>query len=217
MEFIKTYLKNPITTAVEKGKEGSTKFGLIGLAIYFAYLFLSNIVNAWKAATYSFYGDPTFGEKIESYFEYLFENDGLVTCLKTSLITVALVALFILAIFIVLKVMKKSDISYIRILTTMLVANIYIVPINLVLGLLGIFDVEILVNITGVLSIIYMISLLILNVYTIHSLLEEENYDKSLLYTIVSIASFVIVIALVLFVFSEDIAIPGLNSISKLL
>lgn len=215
MEFIKKYLKTPISSASEKGEQASLKFGIISLVIFWAYTFLCDLVSAWKLSTISFYSELDFGDKVERYIDYLFKNEGIVDLIKGSLITLIVFAVFVLFLFAVLKIFKKENADYLKISTTLLLTNLYIVPIKLVLGILGIFEAKFFVYVTLLLSIVYAVAFIILNLFAIHKLLNEEDHDKSFRMIMIAIIGFILLLALVVFLFGDDIT-SSLNMISGL-
>lgn len=218
MEFIKKYLKTPISAASEKGEQASLKFGIIALVIFWAYTFLCDLVSAWKLATISFYSELDFGDKVERYVDYLFENEGIVDILKGSLITLIVFAVFVLFLFAVLKIFKKENADYLKISTTLLLTNLYIVPIKLVLGILGIFEAKFFVYVTLLLTIVYAIAFIVLNLFAIHKMLNEEDHDKAFRMIMIAIIGFILLLALVVFLFGDDLTssldmITGLKSL----
>ncbi|MBE5822244.1 MAG: hypothetical protein E7311_06655 [Clostridiales bacterium] len=218
MEFIKKYLKTPISSASEKGEQASLKFSIISLVIFWAYTFLCDLVSAWKLSTISFYSELDFGDKVERYVDYLFENEGIVDILKGSLITLIVFAVFVLFLFAVLKIFKKENADYLKISTTLLLTNLYIVPIKLVLGILGIFEAKFFVYVTLLLSIVYAVAFIILNLFAIHKMLNEEDHDKSFRMIMIAIIGFILLLALVVFLFGDDLTsslniIQGLSSL----
>ena len=217
MEFIKKYLKTPISAASEKGEQASLKFGIISLVIFWAYTFLRSIVGAWGTATkyLSYYSEPDFGDKVEAYFDYLFKNEAIVDLIKSSLITLIVFAVFVLFLFAVLKIFKKENADYLKISTTLLLTNLYIVPIKIVLGILGIFEAKFFVYVTLLLSIVYAVAFIILNLFAIHKLLNEEDHDKSFRMIMIAIIGFILLLALVVFLFGDDLT-SSLNMISGL-
>lgn len=215
MEFIKKYFKTPISTANEKGEQVNLKFSIIALAIFWAYSLLGELVSAWKISTISLYSKLDFGDKVERYIDYLFKNDGLITTFKSSLITLIVFGIFVLFLFAILKIFKKENADYLKLSTTLLLTNLYIIPIKLVLGILSMFKAKFFIYLVALLSIIYSIAFIILNVFAIHKLLNEENHDKSFRMIMIAIISFILLIALILFLFGDNIT-SSLNILNGL-
>ena len=219
MDFIKKYLKTPISAANEKGEVASLKFGILSLVIFFAYTFLCKIVSAWKlanAVSSYFSKKISFGDKVENYIDYLFKNEGILSILKSSLITVILFAVFVLLLFAVLKIFKKENADYLKISTKLLLTNLYVIPINLVLGLLGLIKVKFFIYLTLFLSIVYVIAFIVLNIFAIHKIVDEEDHDKSFRMIMIAIVAFILLIALVSFLFGDNSSssLSILNSLS---